>query len=165
VTTSTHLPGTRPADDLLLKVTPPRVPRHLVTRSRLLGGDARLRDQPVVLVQAPAGFGKTSLLAQWRREHLAHGAVVAWLLAQPQDNPRRLVQALALAVRVGAARPGFGHTLLEAASPAGLEGITTWLAEVAQTALDVVLTCCATRRPTCAWWWPHAATAPCIWTT
>ena len=136
MTTSAQLPGTRPADDLLLKVTPPRVPRHLVTRSRLLGG---LRDRPVVLVQAPAGFGKTSLLAQWRREHLAHGAVVAWLLAQPQDDPKRLVQALALAVRVGAARPGFGHTLLEAAAPAGLEGITTWLAEVAQTALDLVL--------------------------
>ena len=76
-----------PTDDLLLKVTPPRVPRHLVTRSLLLADDARLRDAPVVLVQAPAGFGKTSLLAQWRLEQLAHGAAVAWLLAQPQDNP------------------------------------------------------------------------------
>ncbi len=127
------------ADDLLLKVTPPRLPRHLLARERLLAGDERLRDSPVVLVQAPAGFGKTSLLAQWRREHLAHGAVVAWLLAQPQDDPERLLQALALSVRVGAARPTFGHTLLEGMAPGGLEGITMWLAEVAQTAMSVVL--------------------------
>ena len=105
--------GAPAADDLLLKVTPPRVPRHLVTRSRLLPDDARWRDQAIILVQAPAGFGKTSLLAQWRREHLAHGAVVAWVMAQPQDGPDRLVRALALAVRVGAGRPGFGHTLTE----------------------------------------------------
>ncbi|MFO1273106.1 MAG: LuxR C-terminal-related transcriptional regulator [Rubrivivax sp.] len=126
-------------DDLLLKVMPPRVPRHLVTRSRLLSDDPRLAGQPVVLVQAPAGFGKTSLLAQWRLEHLARGAVVAWLLAQPQDSPARLVQALALAVRSGAARPGFGHTLLESPALGGIEGVTLWLAELAQTALDVVL--------------------------
>jgi len=131
--------GTSPADDLLLKVTPPRVPRHLVTRSRLLSSDERLRDHPVILVQAPAGFGKTSLLAQWRLEHLAHGAVVAWLLAQPQDSPKRLVQALALAVRTGAGRPNFGHTFFASSSATGLEDITAWLAELAQSALDVVL--------------------------
>ena len=106
-----------PNDDLLLKVMPPRVPRHLLTRSRLLAADARLADQPVVLVQAPAGFGKTSLLAQWRLEHLARGAVVAWVQAQKQDSPKRFVQALVLAVRSGAARPGFGDTLLESPPP------------------------------------------------
>jgi LuxR family maltose regulon positive regulatory protein len=132
-------PAASLADALSLKVIAPRVPRHLVTRSRLLSSDERLRDRPVILVQAPAGFGKTSLLAQWRREHLAQGAVVAWMLAQPQDDAQRLVQALALAVRTGAGRPGFGHTLLDASPAAGLEGITAWLAEVAQTALDVVL--------------------------
>ena len=128
-----------PNDDLLLKVMPPRVPRHLLTRSRLLAADARLADQPVVLVQAPAGFGKTSLLAQWRLEHLARGAVVAWVQAQKQDSPKRFVQALVLAVRSGAARPGFGDTLLESPPPDGIEGVTLWLAELAQTALDVVL--------------------------
>ena len=128
-----------PADDLLLKVAPPRVQRHLLTRSRLMSGGEGLRDHPLILVQAPAGFGKTSLLAQWRREHLAHGAVVAWILAQPQDSSQRLVQALALAVRSSAGRPGFGHTLLGARPTTHLEGFTVWLAEVAQTALNIVL--------------------------
>ena len=131
-------PPAEPADDLLLKVTAPRVPRHHVTRPRLQADNERF-DKPVVLVQAPAGFGKTSLLAQWRREHLARGAVVAWLSAQAHDDPHRLVQGLALAVRTAAGRPTFGHTLFEAAAPDGLEGVTTWVTEVAQSALDVVL--------------------------
>ncbi|MEJ8847704.1 LuxR C-terminal-related transcriptional regulator [Variovorax rhizosphaerae] len=126
-------------DDLLLKVSPPRVQRHLISRPRLLASDAAFHGFPAILIQAPAGFGKTSLLAQWRLEHLSHGVVVAWLTAQPRDNPERLAQALALAVRQGAGRPGFGHVLLDAVVPSGLEGITIWLAELAQTALDVVL--------------------------
>jgi LuxR family transcriptional regulator, maltose regulon positive regulatory protein len=127
-----------PTSDLLLKVTPPRLPRHVIARAGL-GGDATLREPPVVVVQAPAGFGKTSLLAQLRRDHLAHGAVVAWLLAQQQDDPARFVQSLALAVRVGAGRPTFGHALLQIGIPSGLEGVTSWLAEVAQSALNLVL--------------------------
>ncbi len=127
------------ADDLLLKVAPPRVPRHQIARPRLQSDHDRLRDHPVILVQAPAGYGKTSLLAQWRREHLAQGRVVAWLSAQPSDDVPRFVQSLALAVRAAAGRPTFGHTLLEATTPTGLEGVTVWLAEITQSALDVVL--------------------------
>jgi len=123
----------------LLKVTPPRVPRQQLARPRLQAGHERLRDCPVILVQAPSGYGKTSLLAQWRREHLAQGRVVAWLTAQPQDDIPRFVQGLALAVRTGAGRPTFGHTLLEGGAPAGLEGVTIWLADVAQSAMDILL--------------------------
>src|SRR4051812_10755256 len=109
----------RATSDLLLKVTPPRVPRDAIVRAALSGGPRPARERAVVLVQAPAGFGKTLLLAQWRREHLAHGAAVAWLLAQPQDDPARFVQALAQAVRVGAGRPTFGHALPQAGGAAG----------------------------------------------
>ncbi|MGH8798027.1 MAG: LuxR family transcriptional regulator, partial [Caldimonas sp.] len=109
-----------------------------MARPRLKISNAHF-DKPVVLVQAPPGFGKTSLLAQWRREHLARGAVVAWLSAQAHDDPPRLVQGLALAVRSAAGRPSFGHTLFEGTAAGGLEGVTTWLAEVAQSALDIVL--------------------------
>lgn len=129
----------QPASDLLLRVTAPRVPRGLLTRAGLAAGAERLQGAPVTLVQAPAGFGKTSLLAQWRLEHLSRGAAVAWLSAQAADTPERLARALALAVRVGAGRPTFGHVLLEGGSFKGLEGFTVWLAEVAQSALDLVL--------------------------
>ena len=127
------------ASSLLLKVTPARVPRDLLVRQRLGADEPELRDRTAILVQAPAGFGKTALLAQWRREHLARGRVVAWLSAQADDDPQRFVQGLALAVRVGSGRPTFGHTLLEDNPAAGLEGFTEWLAEVAQSALDIVL--------------------------
>ena len=84
----------------VLKVTPPRVPRHLLARPRLQSGHEELRDRPVILVQAPAGFGKTSLAAQWRLEHLARGRLVRvldqewpaewsyWAVA-PQGHMRR----------------------------------------------------------------------------
>jgi LuxR family maltose regulon positive regulatory protein len=125
---------------LILKATPPRAPRNLLVRGRLSSDDAQFRDRPAIVVQAPAGFGKTSLLAQWRREHLGRGAVVAWTSAQASDDARRFVQSLVLAVRVGCGRPTFGHTLIEGTAAAGeLEGITGWLAELGQTALDVVL--------------------------
>jgi LuxR family transcriptional regulator, maltose regulon positive regulatory protein len=127
-------PAPLAVNDLVLKVTPPRAPRHLVARASLPHPG-----EPAVLVQAPPGFGKTSLLAQWRREHLAQGSVVAWVSAQPQDDPARFVQALALSVRVASGRPTFGHVLLDAVPPQGFEGITSWLAEIAQSALDVVL--------------------------
>jgi LuxR family maltose regulon positive regulatory protein len=127
------------AQDLILRVTPPRAPRDLLSRARLMANDPRVRDAPVVLVQAPAGFGKTSLLAQWRLEHLAQGAAVAWLSAQQRDDPQRLVQGMALAVRIGAGRPSFGHTVIEGADMSELEAVTRWLAELAQLALRVVL--------------------------
>lgn len=128
------------ASELLLKATPPRAPRNLLARPRLAIDDAQFRDRAVIAVQAPAGFGKTSLLAQWRRELLARGAVVTWMSADASDDAGRFVQGLVLAVRLASGRPAFGLTLFEGGAAAGeLEGITAWLAELAQTALDVVV--------------------------
>jgi LuxR family maltose regulon positive regulatory protein len=139
----TALPSTpsSPAPDLLLKVTPPRVTRQLLARAALQIGAARLRDRPCLLIQAPAGYGKTSLLAQWRLELVGHGSAVAWLSAQPQDNEQRLLQGLTLAVRLGASRPAFGQQWLDQLGSAGdtLEGMTRLLAELAQLALELVL--------------------------
>ena len=124
---------------LVLKITPPRAPRDLLARQRLRADGVQFRGCWAVLVQAAAGFGKTSLVAQWRLEHLSRGAVVGWFSAQADDNPERFVQGLALAVRAASARQSFGHTLLEGAAVAALEGVTVWLAEVALSAMDVVL--------------------------
>jgi LuxR family maltose regulon positive regulatory protein len=75
---------------LATKVHPPRPRRRLVPRARLtdrLDGDGG--DAPrLVLVAAPAGFGKTTLLAQW----LADGTRrrVAWLALDRADGDLRL---------------------------------------------------------------------------
>ena len=137
VTAAPRAAAAEPA--LVLKVTPPRAPRDLLARQRLHAESPQFRGCWAIVVQAAAGFGKTSLLAQWRLEHLSRGAIVGWLSSQVDDNPERFVQALALAIRVGSGRQTFGHTTLEGAPAPALEGITAWLAEVALSAMDIVL--------------------------
>lgn len=127
--------------DLVLKTTPPRVPRHQLVRQRLSLSGADFLDASIVIVQGPPGFGKTSLLGQWRRELLAGGAAVAWVSAEESDDAHRFLRCLVTAVRVGCGRPQFGRLLLEnpAFSLNQFEGVTAWLAEVAQTSLNLAL--------------------------
>ena len=129
----------RSGEDLLLKVTPPRVPRHLLSRTRLRSDTDVCRGQGVVVVRAPAGFGKTSLLAQWRLEQVANGRAVAWLSAEPEDGPERLLRALTLSVRQATARPGFGQSLAARDGAPRDTCIAVWLAELAQAAVPVTL--------------------------
>ena len=51
---------------LLLKATPPRVAKWLIAREQLALSRPELAESPVLTVHAPSGFGKTSLLSQWR---------------------------------------------------------------------------------------------------
>ncbi len=134
-------PGGGTAASLLLKTTPPRAPRHMLSRARLQLQDPHFRGSPVIALHAPAGFGKTSVLSQWRREALAGGSAVAWLTLDDADEPARLVRALVHAVRDGCARPGFGRQLLDggAASDDARGAVTAWLAEVAASSLDMLL--------------------------
>jgi LuxR family maltose regulon positive regulatory protein len=129
------------ATELVLKTIAPRAPLHLLARPRLGGGEADFRDRQIVLVQAPAGYGKTSLLVQWRREHLARGGPVAWLRADERDDAGRFLLGLVHAVRTACARAAFGRLLVDGAAAAirELDGATAWLAEVAQLSLDILL--------------------------
>jgi LuxR family maltose regulon positive regulatory protein len=53
------------------------------------------RARRLLLVQAPAGYGKTTLLAQWRELALARGALVAWIGLEASDRTARtLVEAI-----------------------------------------------------------------------
>ncbi|MCW4353757.1 AAA family ATPase [Hoyosella sp. YIM 151337] len=67
------------------KFRPPTARRTLVDRSRLLHspGDQWRR---LILIHAPAGFGKTTLATQWCRTLEARGAVWTWLSVDPDDN-------------------------------------------------------------------------------
>ena len=49
---------------LLLKITPPKLRKTLLVRDRLRRLGAADDDTTVILVEAPAGYGKTSLIAQ-----------------------------------------------------------------------------------------------------
>lgn len=125
--------------ELLLKATPPRFQRELLTRPRLLLASGRLRDAAAIVVHAPGGYGKTSLLTQWRREALGNGAIVPWLTAGAGDDPGRLLRSLVVAFRGAACRPTFGGALLASSMADPMAGITEWLAELAHSAADAVL--------------------------
>ncbi|TAM01788.1 MAG: LuxR family transcriptional regulator [Paraburkholderia sp.] len=129
------------AAEFLLKTAAPRTQPHLLMRARLASDDPYVRDYPVVVIQAPAGYGKTSLLAQWRREQLARGVAVVWFSSDERDDAQRFLLGLVQAVRSGYARPSFGRLLMDGgmASPGVLEGVTAWLAEVSQLPGDVLL--------------------------
>lgn len=126
---------------LVLKTTPPRHSRQLLERPRLGSPALRLQDRHAVLVEAPPGFGKTSLLAQWRREWLAAGAYVAWLnLDEDDSTPSRFTQALAFAMEQATGVRSFARIRSRtASSPDDLDRMTEWLAEVASLGADTVL--------------------------
>jgi len=59
---------------------------RLISRGRLV--DLLMADNGAgfVLVCAPAGYGKTTLLAEWAQALLARGAAVAWVALDPGDD-------------------------------------------------------------------------------
>lgn len=84
------------------KMLPPRPPRGRVGRRRLVerldNADARC-----AAVVAPAGFGKTTLLAEWYETVRARGALAAWLsLDDDDDDPQQLGAYLVAALTLGA---------------------------------------------------------------
>jgi len=126
---------------LLLKVTPPRASRRMLERATLSLASPQLADRRIIRLEAPAGFGKTSLLAQWRRSLLAAaGVAVAWLSADDEDDPARFSQALALAMERAYGRAAFGR-LGQGEMPGSgeFDRLTAWLAEVANAGTESAL--------------------------
>lgn len=51
------------------------------------------------MIHAPAGYGKTSLLSQWRRRLEARNVRIAWLTLEREDaDVRRLADYIAFAL-------------------------------------------------------------------
>lgn len=127
--------------ELVLKTTPPRSQKTARLRERLCIDSTELADKVAIAVHGPAGFGKTTLLAQWRREFLSRGAVVAWLLLDGHDDAIRFTQGLAAAMALGSGRQTFAD-MLDRMPDSGrdeLQGLTFWLAEVADLGSETVL--------------------------
>ena len=79
--------GPGPASLLATKLRPPAVRDQLVARERLLEplrAGSRLPCGPS-LVACPAGYGKTTLVAEWRAAEAARKPV-AWLTLDEGDN-------------------------------------------------------------------------------
>ncbi|BCL13228.1 LuxR C-terminal-related transcriptional regulator [Micromonospora sagamiensis] len=84
-----------PVPLLASRLTAPPSPEPVVLRPRLLRRLDSGTDGPVTLVRAPAGWGKTTLLAAWAR---AAGAVPAWVSVETGDTAARLWSYLAAAL-------------------------------------------------------------------
>ena len=67
------------------KLHVPALRAGMVSRGELVGRVAGAGDCKLVLVCAPAGWGKTSVLSQW---HSAEPGVLAWVSLDPGDDDR-----------------------------------------------------------------------------
>ncbi len=80
-------PASQPGDPLIsLLATKLHIPRprpHLVLRPHLTEQLQQGMERALTLISAPAGFGKTTLLAQWLAES---GTLAAWLSLGSEDN-------------------------------------------------------------------------------
>ncbi len=81
---------------LLTKLNRPRLPRDLVERARLVEWLNHDIDRPLILVCAPAGFGKSTLVGTWL-EHMSAGKgensislPSAWLSLDEDDSDLNL---------------------------------------------------------------------------
>ena len=124
-----------------LKTAPPRAIRSAPLRKRLELRWAEINDRAAIIVTAPQGFGKTTLLAQWRRNWLERGAFVAWAALDSQDDRARFVNLLLYALRAATGRESFALAATQNMMQANgeLDALTTLLAEVAQLATPTVV--------------------------
>ena len=131
------------------KFYPPRAPRDLVPRPRLRDRLVRGTTSKLMLVSAPAGFGKSTMLAQWLDELLdaapaadAAERSAAWLSLDQDDNDPAFFWTYVIAA-LRTAVPGIGETalgLLQALQPTLIQTVlTTLLNELGSLERDAVL--------------------------
>ena len=82
---------------LATKLHVPRLRAQFIRRSHLVERLQQGMERALTLVSAPAGFGKTTLVAQWLAES---STPVAWLSLEPEDNePVRFLSYLIAALQ------------------------------------------------------------------
>jgi LuxR family maltose regulon positive regulatory protein len=126
-TSSPGLAATRERDELLAtKVSIPRTRPDRLARSQLLQRLNEGMARQLTLVSTPAGFGKTTLLADWAT---STNRAVAWLSLDPDDNdPVRLWSYMVAAL--DRACEGLSEQLLPlltAPTPPSGQGVVTAL--------------------------------------
>jgi len=94
------------------KLHPPVSPAGALQRQRLLDLLQTRAGRRLVLVAAPAGFGKTTFMGQWYETLRATGKATCWLSLDHQDtDPVRLLHHLVACVQ--GAVPGLGNGALQ----------------------------------------------------
>ena len=110
------------------KLYVPKLRRGLVARPRLLERLRRGEESRLTLVSAPAGFGKTTLLADWLGETPGEDRCVAWLSLDPSDSePSSFWTYVVAALRAAVPCVGSGALELIASSPLPTDLVLTTL--------------------------------------
>ena len=123
------------------KLHVPRRRQGLVARPRLIDRLSRGAESALTLVSAPAGFGKTSLLADWLAAAGADGRAAAWLSLDQRDNDPALFWTYLVAA-LKTAVPGLGGSapsLLESPQPPMEVVLATLLNDLSAISNDVVM--------------------------
>ena len=123
------------------KLHVPRWRRSLVARPRLSERLSRGAESALTLVSAPAGFGKTTLLAEWLAVAAADGGSVAWLSLDQRDNDPALFWTYVVAA-LNAGVPGGGAgalSPLQPPQPPNEAGLVALINDLDAISNDVVL--------------------------
>jgi LuxR family transcriptional regulator, maltose regulon positive regulatory protein len=96
----------------LTKTVPPAFRKSAVQRPALLQFLDNAAARRLVLFGAPAGYGKSTLAAEWYQRLRDAGAIVAWLNLDAEDNePSAFAYHLACAIE--SAAPTLGRDAIE----------------------------------------------------
>ncbi|WP_229819231.1 LuxR C-terminal-related transcriptional regulator [Kordiimonas sediminis] len=85
---------------LKAKVSPPKYKSLAFFRPMLLAQLDEIYQKPVTLVEAPAGFGKSTLLAYWAAQAREKGYKTAWVSTEEADDPENYIAYMAFAFHV-----------------------------------------------------------------
>jgi LuxR family maltose regulon positive regulatory protein len=117
----------------------PREPDAMIVRAELL---QKLKGHPearLIVVQGPAGFGKTSLLRQYSDYRAAQGDAIAWVRMDPRSaDPTEFLRLLCTALRGFDERRSHASARPGARSSASLEEFSRALARLRGRAVIVV---------------------------
>ena len=124
------------------KTAVPHLPPRYIRRPRLLAMLDRAEPGQLVLVSAPAGYGKTLLLADWAAQR---PECVAWVSLDDDDGTEHRFWSAVLAALAGCAAVPEGSALNRLTAPARAEAVSGFLValgaalEVLPVRFDLVL--------------------------
>ncbi|MFT3791863.1 MAG: LuxR C-terminal-related transcriptional regulator [Rudaea sp.] len=120
---TTKTSGVRQKPLVTTKLRPPRNRGALIRRPKLIAALQQTLNRKLALVHGPAGYGKTTLAAQWFEELGASGVAASWLAIDAADNDiNRFLAYLVESIHVADPELGSGlHEVIEANPRSGVD--------------------------------------------